>query len=425
CPYFSLSVKPSTPTVTQKSPVSVGDTVEVSCTTTGCRPAANISWSYQGSTITGNVTATPDAREIYRVVSLFRKQVAAADNGRTVQCIVTHPTLINPSEETASVNLTVHFSVRPSTTDITGNKEMIATGQTALSLTCTTGSSNPASDIRWKKGSVTLSSNRSYTESAGDNNGLVRSQQLILYPTRYMDGDSISCEVSNTESESDVVDTITLKLKYSPLVTIRSQQQNTLREGERKQLSCKVNSKPSATIKWYHWDSLIFEGTPVSNVLNYSFTPINRTHYGNYSCRADNGIGAEHQEKISITVTFKPLTTTISGNRNIIANGQNTLPLLCTSGSSNPISDITWRINSVITPSNGSLSDQSAEYGGQKRRQRLTLTPTRDNDGDSISCEAQNSIGTSEINTVKLDLRCRSCDKFYYLKYMYLIFYFP
>ncbi|XP_053391072.1 nephrin-like [Mercenaria mercenaria] len=328
-------VKPSDPVI-QTLPVSVGGTVEVSCTTTGCRPAANISWLYQGST---------------------------------------------------------------------------ATGQTALTLTCTTGSSNPASDIRWKNGSVTLSSNRPYMETTGNSNGLVRSQQLILHPTRYMDGDGISCEVSNAESQSDVVDTITLSLKYSPLVTIQEQQQNTLREGESKQLPCEVNSKPSATIKWYHGNSLIIQGTPVSNVLNYSLTPVKRTHYGTYICRADNGIGSENQEKISITVRFKPLTTTITGNSNVIANGKNTLPLVCTSGSSNPISDITWRINSVITPSNGSLSDQSGEYGGMKRRRRLTLTPTRDNDGDRISCEANNSIGTSGKKTVELNLRLKFVEK--------------
>ncbi|XP_053409347.1 sialoadhesin-like [Mercenaria mercenaria] len=401
-----LSLKPSKPKVTQTSSVSIGGTVEVRCTTTGCRPAANISWSYQGSTATGEVTATLDATtETYTVVSLFRRRVTAADNGRTVQCIVTHQTLISPSEKTASVNLNIHFG--PSTTRITGNKEIIATGQTSLTLTCTTGSSNPASDITWKNGSETLSSSRPYSETTGDNNGFVISQQLILYPTRYMDGDVIVCSVSNTVSQSDVVDTITLNLKYSPLVTIQGQEQNTLTEGESKQLFCKVDSKPPATIKWYYGSTLISQGTPISNVLNYSLTPINRTHYGNYICRADNGIGSEHQEQISITVRFKPLTTTITGNSNVIANGKNTLPLLCISGSSNPVSDITWRINSVIRPSNGSLSDQSGEYGGMKRRRRLTLTPTRDNHGDSISCEAYNSIGTSEINTVTLDLRYR------------------
>jgi hypothetical protein len=106
-------------------------------------------------------------------------------------------------------------------------------------------------------------------------------------------------------------------------------------------------------------------------------------------------------------ILVKPLTTTITGNNNIIANGITTLTLDCTSGSSNPISDITWAINNAITQATQNLSNQSGEYGGIKRRQRLILTPTRDDDGDIISCEAKNSLGSSYKNEETLDLRCK------------------
>ncbi|XP_060564839.1 hemicentin-2-like, partial [Ruditapes philippinarum] len=192
----------------------------------------------------------------------------------------------------------------------------------------------------------------------------------------------------------------------SPLVTIQGQQY-TLNEGENKQFACTVDSKPISKITWYHEVSLISQETPTSGISRLSFTPINRTHYGSYSCKADNGIETEQQDQISITVKFKPLTTTITGNNNIIANGKTTLTLDCTSGSSNPISDITWTINNVITQATQNLSNQSGEYGGIKRRQRLILTPTRDNDGDIISCEAKNTLGTSNRNEETLDLRYR------------------
>ncbi|XP_060563533.1 cell adhesion molecule 2-like [Ruditapes philippinarum] len=209
-----LRLKPSQPTVTQTSVVSAGSTVTVRCTTSGCRPAASISWLYQGQMYSGSTTNTADAAtETFTVVSIYTRQVTAADNGQSIQCIVTHPALVSPAQLTRSTNLTVQFSVGSSTTQITGNREIIATGSTSLTLTCTTGSSNPASDITWRNGSQTLESNSSYTTSTGVNNGVVRSQQLILYPTRYMDGDDITCSVSNSVSQSPVVDRIKLNLK--------------------------------------------------------------------------------------------------------------------------------------------------------------------------------------------------------------------
>ena len=107
----------------------------------------------------------------------------------------------------------VKYSVESSEVKITGNKEVIVTGSTPLTLTCTTGSSNPASDITWKNGSDILDNSRSYTESSGENNGVVRSQQLFFNPTRYMDGNDITCSVSNTVSQSPVVDKVKLNLK--------------------------------------------------------------------------------------------------------------------------------------------------------------------------------------------------------------------
>ncbi|XP_060568885.1 hemicentin-1-like, partial [Ruditapes philippinarum] len=208
-----LSLKPNQPTVTQTSVVS-GSTVTVRCTTNGCRPAASISWLYQGVRYSGSTTNTPDAAtETFTVVSTYNRQVTAADNGQSIRCTVTHPALVSPAWLSKSTDLNVQFSVGPSTTQIIGNREVVATGSTTLTLTCTTGSSNPASDITWRNGSHILNSDRQYTTSTGINNGIVRSQQLILYPTRYMDGYDITCSVSNSVSQSPVVDKVKLNLK--------------------------------------------------------------------------------------------------------------------------------------------------------------------------------------------------------------------
>jgi hypothetical protein len=81
-------------------------------------------------------------------------------------------------------------------------------------LNCTTGSSNPASDIKWFNGSIELENGQRYIESSGENNGVVRSQILVLYPTRYMNGNEISCSVYNTENlETPVKDSAKLSIQ--------------------------------------------------------------------------------------------------------------------------------------------------------------------------------------------------------------------
>ncbi|XP_053372613.1 hemicentin-1-like isoform X1 [Mercenaria mercenaria] len=380
-----LRLRPSRPVAVQAKVVSSGDTVEVSCNTTGCRPAANMSWSYQGSTTTGEVTSTIDATsETYTVVSLFRRQVTSADNGHTVQCIVTHPALISPSEKTTSVKLNVNFSVRPSSTRITGNKEIIATGQTALTLTCTTGSSNPASDIRWKNGSVTLTSNRPYTETTGDNNGLVRSQQLILYPTRYMDGDVIICSVSNIVSQSDVTLTTTLNLKYRPLIEPMPEVISV--EGNNSILTCVASSKPVSTFQWYRegQSGILSQGTGTlaSNKLTYTIRNVRRTAAATYRCNANNGIETADNENVLLTVYYPPVVTAVTTNTTIEA----TTALIKCNAKGVPNSN--YRYGKWIQTWPGYNIPVSEKPGNE----RLTLTDLTYEHSGVYTCSASNGI---------------------------------
>ncbi|XP_060588057.1 hemicentin-1-like [Ruditapes philippinarum] len=321
-----LRLKPSQPTVTQTSVVPAGSTVTVRCTTSGCRPAASISWLYQGMTFSGSTTNTADAAtETFTVFSTYTRQVTASDNGQSIQCIVTHPALVSPAQLTRSTNLTVQFSAGPSTTQITGNREMIATGSTPLTLTCTTGSSNPASDITWRNGSQTLKSNRPYTTSTGVNNGVVRSQQLILYPTRYMDGDDITCSVSNSVSQSPVVDKIKVNLKYRPL--IKPMSDVIVVEGNNTQLKCSASSKPASTFKWYKQGQehkvffLLHQGTGTmeNNKLSYPLTNVRRGDAATYTCIANNRIENADIKNVRLTVYYPPDVSATTTNTTINA----------------------------------------------------------------------------------------------------------
>lgn len=107
--------------------------------------------------------------------------------------------------------------------------------------------------------------------------------------------------------------------------------------------------------------------------------------------------------------TVRSLTTSITGNRIIVANGKNSLTLTCTTGEANPVSNIRWLVNNVGTNSTRQEADQNGDYGGLIRTRSLTLIPTRHNDGDTVTCHASNELNASSpvSSTVVLDLQCK------------------
>ena len=99
----------------------------------------------------------------------------------------------------------------------------------------------------------------------------------------------------------------------------------------------------------------------------------------------------------------------LSGNRQIIANGVNTLPLTCISGTANPAATITWRNGQTLISSGITKSTSQGDFSGTVVTEKLTLKPTREMDGDVISCTTSNTV--NQPVTVKketsLDLKCK------------------
>ena len=98
------------------------------------------------------------------------------------------------------------------------------------------------------------------------------------------------------------------------------------------------------------------------------------------------------------------------GNREIVANGTNTLTLTCTVSTSNPLSGISWTQNghSVVTVDNDNQED--GQYGGKKRIQEITITPTREMDGNAVSCTAEHNLlqpNQRPAQQINLNLKCK------------------
>ena len=104
-----------------------------------------------------------------------------------------------------------------------------------------------------------------------------------------------------------------------------------------------------------------------------------------------------------------PLSLNLGGNREIVADGTNTLTLTCTVSSSNPVSDIIWTQNGQPVTSIDRDSQPSGQYGGKMRIQDISITPTRDMDGYAVSCTAEHILlqaNLSPSQQINLDLKC-------------------
>ncbi|XP_052805208.1 hemicentin-2-like [Mya arenaria] len=390
-----LTYHPITNATCTSSPVTEGSRVFLFCTASS-KPSSSFTWALGLTQIADSQGPVAINKFNYMITSVNR-----ADYGRftcTAQNGISPPA-------SSSCNLEVKFPALVTT--ITGNPAIVANGVNTVRLTCTTGSSNPASSITWYLDGQQDTSDKPVQEGVGQYGGKVSSQVLVFTPSRDMDGLLIKCRAGNGLSGSSFVeDQVALDLKYSPVVNVLSRTETETLPGH---LRCLVSSKPPATIKWFRIDygqTLLLEGTG-NNSLDYRMGAVSRDDSGTYMCTANNGIGGDNSSSIQLVVQFPALVTTITGNPAIVANGVNTVRLTCTTGSSNPASSITWYLDGQQDTSDKPVQEGVGQYGGKVSSQVLVFTPSRDMDGLLIKCRAGNGLSGSSFveDQVALDLK--------------------
>ena len=116
---------------------------------------------------------------------------------------------------------------------------------------------------------------------------------------------------------------------------------------------------------------------------------------------------------ITCSVSVPPLGVNLEGGINAVVGTD--IVLTCTSSSSNPAASLKWYRNSDILPNNqssnhtfGLVQTSPGTDNGQVTSQTLTVTPTREMDGDTYVCTAH-VLGIDEIvesNSRTLNLKC-------------------
>ncbi|XP_077985707.1 uncharacterized protein LOC144440250 isoform X2 [Glandiceps talaboti] len=388
--------------------------VTLTCEVTDGKPTATVQWYKNEESSPLPPSHSVNGNTIERTYDFY---IGKSDNTATYTCKATNTALSNPLE--CELTFTVYFP--PTSVTISGYSSPRKEDET-LTLTCTTGSSNPAAEISWyKNGSPWNSGNGESTntvqDSNGEHNGKERTQELniILKPSH--NGARYQCKAKNsyysTNQVQSAIKEITVYFKPSS-VTLTGYT-NPVKSGDVLILVCQTeSSNPHADISWFK-DDVSLTSTPTETIKTFTTSgshnggektrqelhiTLSQSHNGvQFQCHARNSQFAMNTNVESanqgINVYFPPLSVSLSADKFNPVQEDTTLTLTCTTESSNPVATISWYKNGVLwSPSDGetlrSAEQSNGINGGKVTTQQLIIILTPYHNQDTYTCIGRN-----------------------------------
>ncbi|XP_061185048.1 B-cell receptor CD22-like [Saccostrea echinata] len=361
-----LKLMPQRPLISSLFVTKENQQLTVSCSSSGSRPAATLSWRFRGSSLPATTTFPPmldTLTHTYTVSSTLTVTVNRGDNGRNVTCIASNIALSAGTQSKQVVS--IHFGPdRIGFDGTTGLQE-----NSAMNLRCTADESNNASIISWRNNSSPLSVNTAVSTSAGIYNGVRTSQTYTKVLSRHDHRSVITCTASNGDNVAN--NSTTLDVKYSPRVSL-SPSNLMVVVGQRDViLQCTLLEANPQQVS-YTWNP----ATSTSNVLK--ITEITKVHEGQYECEAENTVGRSPIARTQITVQYSPeIESFVPRTPEEV---KDSVTVRCNATAKPAVNRMYWRNPNGATASNSNIlqinnirRDQSGVYTCHAEN---TLTPT-------------------------------------------------
>ncbi|CAH1247471.1 NPHS1 [Branchiostoma lanceolatum] len=367
-----------------------GNSLTLTCTSGSSSPAAAITWSRDGAAVTGSNNQQQDGTNGGEITSQdLVISLQPQHNGAQYSCRATNTELGLHRDSSAVGPLNVRFL--QAGTVISNNSPVTAGAD--LTLTCTSGSSNPAAAITWTRGGTAVTGSNSQQQD-GTNGGKVTTQQLVLSNLQPEDnGTEVKCVATNSGLSQTQEDTVTVVVNYGPRnvqVTCSPTDPSDLREGGDLVCTCTADSNPAARYSWSYGTA---GSTPASSpptgavedqtAGTLTFSTLDRAHTGEYRCTATNDIDSAASTDVTVDVKYAPVEPTIVSNATSVEEGDS-VQLTCET-TSNPPASYDWSKQSGELP-----SDARVETTNQTS---VLVIPgvTKDDSGTYI-CTASNAV---------------------------------
>ena len=110
--------------------------------------------------------------------------------------------------------------------------------------------------------------------------------------------------------------------------------------------------------------------------------------------------------KIFIMFSVPPLINTLGSEASLVVKAGDEIALSCTTGSSNPVSEMVWEKGGFEETLMGTSTN--GEYGGKLLSSSYALSPQTSDNGVQVSCTPTwNKLKLTELKkTVTLDVLC-------------------
>ncbi|XP_076671541.1 sticks and stones isoform X2 [Andrena cerasifolii] len=364
--------------------IDAGTVLKLMCTATSGNPLATLSWYKNDRTVTGN-TRTRD----HAVSSELTMLVNASDNNARIRCEAA-----NSATEIPLIKfLALKVNFPPDKVKITREPQDLRSGKEGR-IICESSSSNPAAEMSWWKGGISVQGTKNGTKP-GLHGGFLAFVELTLDVTEEMNGEVYTCQARNTQMERSIHDATTLDVLYKPIFSSIEPHELIGMEGEPFVVSVTAMGNPN-DIK-YTWtrDSLPLVSSSRrisvrSSTLN--ITKLDRHDAGTYTCEATNDEGTTfYQLNLTVQYAAKIKQTSESG---IVYPPGIEAKLFCEVDGS-PIGDeyVTWQ----KVGSNSELSGRYSTSFIDKTSYLHIENPDQEDVGE-YQCKVNNGIGnvTSE-----------------------------
>ncbi|XP_044263990.1 nephrin-like [Tribolium madens] len=366
-----------------------GASLTLTCTATGGKPLAKVSWWRDGELVTDESQFFPDRRKsqsVLKIDKLTRSHLLAI-----YSCEVSNSRLQPP----LVVRVAIDMYLRPLEVTLLGNNPEFSAGK-RYNITCRCRGSRPPAIITWWKDGVSLEGG-TVTVSADGN---TTTSTLSFTPTAADHGLILTCKASNQRIPfSEQQRTWMLRVNYPPKVTLtlgHGLDTSVIKEGSDVYFECHLTANPWVHRVWWLRDGnrLLSNATAGVIVSNQTLVlqSVSRASSGRYCCEATNKEGTSTSTPFHLRVKFPPVCAERSGRKVLGAAKDEPLKVECKVDAEPPASFFRWSFNS--TPG---ISRELSEFTTEDGCSVLTYVPRAPADYGTLQCWGRNEIGSQSV----------------------------
>ncbi|KAI5747067.1 hypothetical protein M8J77_010726 [Diaphorina citri] len=319
------------------------------------------------------------------------RTVRRQDLNAIFTCQAVNTDLVDPRE----ISLVLDLYLKPLAVRIMSEHQVLDADQ-RYRLSCESAGSRPPAVITWYKNGKIFQ----LTDTKTEKHENVTRSEISFTPSTSDDGKVITCRAENmyvnSTSEKHVETTWNLRVVFPPVVSLHigaSLKQNDIKEGDDVYFECQVRANPpTRKLSWTRNGIPLAHNTSARIILsNQSLVlqKVSRQSAGTYKCSAINTKGEATSNQLKLRVKYAPIC---KSDRIVIvgASRSESVDIHCAVEADPPARSFKWKFNN----SGETLDVGSERFSSGSRGSMLRYTPVTELDYGTLSCAAQNAIGT-------------------------------